>query len=152
MIPSPEKPEHEEARRLPLYVCENCGRLGHLPDDFSDDCTPGWTHGRLTKVDPDSPGIRALLSKAEQERDDLRKDRADGWEMANAAIAEVDNLERELERLREAGATMRKRGHSNSCAWVLGGPRAKIEWCQCGAHAWDLALSADTQREGRGDA
>lgn len=33
----------------PLYVCTNCGRLAPLRD-LNDDCTPGWTHGRLTKV------------------------------------------------------------------------------------------------------
>lgn len=34
----------------PVYVCENCGRLGPLTS-FHDDCRPGWTHGRLTKVE-----------------------------------------------------------------------------------------------------
>lgn len=31
------------------YVCENCGRLGPL-SSFNDDCTPGWTHGRMIEV------------------------------------------------------------------------------------------------------
>lgn len=31
------------------YLCENCGRLGPL-NSFNDDCTPGWTHGRMIRV------------------------------------------------------------------------------------------------------
>lgn len=38
--------------RLPAYVCENCGRIGPM-DAFQEECSPGWTHGRLVKVDVD---------------------------------------------------------------------------------------------------
>jgi hypothetical protein len=33
-----------------VYVCENCGRLGPI-HTFDDECKPGWTHGRLIKVE-----------------------------------------------------------------------------------------------------
>jgi hypothetical protein len=43
--PAPSRSESA----APMYVCENCGRLGTM-DAFQTDCTPGWTHGRLIKV------------------------------------------------------------------------------------------------------
>jgi hypothetical protein len=36
----------------PLYVCENCGRLAPI-ESFQDSCRPGFTHGRLIKVQAD---------------------------------------------------------------------------------------------------
>lgn len=54
--PDPSEPRGEAEAHLlpdpgaaPRYVCENCGRLGPIAS-FSDDCKPGWTHGRLIKV------------------------------------------------------------------------------------------------------
>lgn len=35
---------------MSLYVCENCGRAGEI-STFNDDCRPGWTHGKLTKIE-----------------------------------------------------------------------------------------------------
>lgn len=43
---------------MKLYVCENCGRLGPIPAAFEDECRPGWTHGRLHRVEDVWPGIR----------------------------------------------------------------------------------------------
>jgi hypothetical protein len=40
--------------RYPLYVCENCGRLGPM-EAFQEDCRPGWTHGRLRRVEQIRP-------------------------------------------------------------------------------------------------
>lgn len=40
----------EAGPRYRLYICENCGRLGPMTA-FQDDCRPGWTHGRLQRVE-----------------------------------------------------------------------------------------------------
>jgi hypothetical protein len=40
---------YDPPERATLYVCENCGEARPIAD-FSDDCTPGWTHGRLIKI------------------------------------------------------------------------------------------------------
>lgn len=39
---------------LAHYVCETCGLIGPM-SDFQGVCAPGWTHGRLIKVNLDSP-------------------------------------------------------------------------------------------------
>lgn len=49
-----------------LYVCENCGRLG-VWRDFADDCTPGWTHGRLHRIESVTEAARDSIVGAEPE-------------------------------------------------------------------------------------
>lgn len=45
----------------PRYVCENCGLLGSM-SAFQEECTPGWTHGRLIRVTSEvgNPVVDAL--------------------------------------------------------------------------------------------
>lgn len=46
-----------------LYVCENCHRLGVI-SDFNDECRPGWTHGRLTRVESGTEAASNILRAA----------------------------------------------------------------------------------------
>lgn len=58
-------------------------------------------------------------------------------------LAQLAQAHERIEALSEAGARLRKRGHSEECGWVRGGPNARIfEDCDCGAHAWDAARRA----------
>jgi hypothetical protein len=47
------------------YVCENCGRVGPMAD-LQDECRPGWTHGRLLDVDPESPALATARGAVEE--------------------------------------------------------------------------------------
>jgi len=51
------------------YVCENCKRLGTMAD-FQDECSRGWTHGRLIGplVDVPSSRFRAETNAEMQQR------------------------------------------------------------------------------------
>lgn len=46
--------------RYRLYLCENCGRLGTM-GAFQDECRPGWTHGRLHRVEQVRPEDHASI-------------------------------------------------------------------------------------------
>jgi hypothetical protein len=48
-----------------LYVCENCARLGPI-EAFQDECSPGWTHGRLIKIGERRDAIAAEVAQLRQ--------------------------------------------------------------------------------------
>lgn len=49
------------------YACEECGRVGVITQDFDPyyECRPGFTHGRLMKLDMESPVLRNLRGAVE---------------------------------------------------------------------------------------
>jgi hypothetical protein len=55
-----------------LYVCQNCGRLAPI-EGFDErkfeQCRPGWTHGRLTRVESVAlPGaMQEILDRLDRE-------------------------------------------------------------------------------------
>src|SRR4051812_16367342 len=124
MTPSPEQPEHEEARRLAdKLLTENERKLAKASWAYgvvADPNIPKWGNLVLEAYD----AAAALLSKAEQERD-ARRDRK----------VLCEQQERELERLREALQL-----------WHEAYRPYREDMVRLALDATDAALLADTQR------
>lgn len=50
------------------YVCQDCGQVGPMAD-FQGECRPGWTHGRLGKIEMASPALRNVRGAVERAKE-----------------------------------------------------------------------------------